>query len=324
MVFKPDFQILTITGKEKRGDGENIVVDAVVCRSACGFGGDSAADRRDPGEKPEVTVMELLLAAELHCLEESVIGVVCEKLAELGIGKLVLSSVTYERELREPGYLAKVHCQVAKAGLEFASAHGLWSANNDLNWPDRAGRLETVKTQACYLKRAAAAGCRTFILHPGAAFIRYSEAELWDCVRESVELLLPEAEKNRIILALENNIAGFLGDDCQRLADFIRSFDSEWVGASFDCGCANISGDLTANFAALKELTVTAVLHDNNGSANSHLVPGQGTVDWKLLLNELTGAPRLIHCETDFSGSHDLRKVLPALDIYRNLPGITF
>lgn len=268
--------------------------------------------------------MKLLTLIEGQKLSAGELAELLSSLRKNGVTELSFSAFAYEKELDHPGFMEEYLAAVSAAGLRFASAHGIWFHNNDLNWPDRAGRLETVKTQACYLKRAAAAGCRTFILHPGAAFIRYSEAELWDCVRESVELLLPEAEKNRIILALENNIAGFLGDDCQRLADFIRSFDSEWVGASFDCGCANISGDLTANFAALKELTVTAVLHDNNGSANSHLVPGQGTVDWKLLLNELAGAPRLIHCETDFSGSHDLRKVLPALEIYRNLPGITF
>lgn len=240
-----------------------------------------------------------------------------------GVKELSFSAFAYEKELNEPGFMEAYLRLTEAAGLTFASAHGIWFHNNDLSWPDRDGRIDTVKTQQRYLERAAEAGCRTFILHPGMIFPRYSEAELWENLRESIKMLIPAAKSNNIILALENSAPGLLGSNCDELARFIRSFNSEWVGASFDAGCANISGNAVENFVKLKDLVVTAVLHDNNGLSNQHLLPGQGIMDWKSLMAQIISAPRILQCETDFAGSHDRQKVLTALNVYRALPGIT-
>lgn len=266
--------------------------------------------------------MELLLAAELHCLEDGAIGEVCEKIAELGIGKLVLSSGTYERELQEPGYLAKVHRQVEKAGLGFASAHGLWSANNDLNWPDERGRREMTAAQRVYIERAAELGCRTFVLHPGVAYMRYDRGKLWDCVRRSVEELLPEAEKNGVILALENNVTMNLGIDCAELSGFIRSFASDNLGACFDTGHANAVSDVLESLAEISAEVVTAHLHDNDGTGDQHRYPGQGVIPWENLMDKLSGCPRLLHVESEPAGMKTAQKIIEAAEIYRELPGI--
>ena len=268
--------------------------------------------------------MKLLTLITGEKLGRNELAELLSSLRENGITHLSFSAFAYEKELNEPGFMDEYLHLAASAGLSFSSAHGIWYHNNDLNWPDRDGRMAPVKTQQRYLERAAEAGCRSFILHPGMIFRRYTESELWENLRGSIKELIPAARANNIVIALEDNIPGFLGSNCTELAQFIRSFDSEWVGASFDCGCANISGNAVENFMQLKDLAVTAVLHDNNGTANQHLMPGAGVINWQALMNEINTAPRLMHCETDFTGSHELQKVLEGVEICRRLPGITF
>ncbi|MBQ4328328.1 MAG: sugar phosphate isomerase/epimerase [Lentisphaeria bacterium] len=264
--------------------------------------------------------MKLLTLVTGERLSSALRGELFSRLYDAGVRELSFCAFAYEKELFHPGFMDEYLAQARGAGLKFSSAHGIWFHNNDLNWPDRAGRIETAGTQKRYLERAAASGCRTFILHPGALFLHYSEAELWNCLREGIEMLIPAAEANNIVIALENSTPGFLGADCAVLADFIRSFDSPWVGASFDSGCANIAGNVTESFAHLKELVVTAVLHDNNGKSNAHLPPFEGTVPWDKLMPEILSAPRMMHCETDFAKSHECETVIKALEIYKLLP----
>lgn len=245
------------------------------------------------------------------------------RLYDAGIRELSFSAFACEKELFSPGFMDEYLAQAQSAGLKFSSAHGIWFHNNDLNWPDRAGRCETAQTQKRYMERMAAVGCRTFILHCGALFSHYTEAELWNNLREGVEMLVPTAQANNIVIALENSTPGFLGVDCAVLADFIRSFDSEWVRASFDSGCANISGNVLESFAHLKDLAVTAVLHDNNGVSNSHLPPFEGRVPWNELMPEIASTPSLMHCETDFAKSHDCKAIIEAIEIYKSHLNLT-
>lgn len=267
--------------------------------------------------------MELLFLAEYHKLADGERESVLSAIQNAGIEKLVLSSGVYEYDLAHPGFLDKLCGFMEKRRLSFASAHGLWSANNDLNWPDERGREEMVRCQVRYLEKAAALGCRSFVLHPGVAYMRYDRQKLWDKVRKSVESLLPEAEKNRIILALENNVTMNLGIDCAELADFISSFDSPFLGACFDSGHAHAVSDVLASFAALAPHVVTAHLHDNDGSGDQHRLPGAGTIPWEKLMALLGKAPRLCHVESEPAGMGDADKILQALAIYTKLPGIS-
>ncbi len=217
-----------------------------------------------------------------------------------GIRKLAFSAFAYEKELWEPGFMDEYLAQVSALGMKFVSAHGIWFHNNDLNWPDPEGRHESVKTQIRYLERAAAAGCTTFILHPGAEFIRYSREELWENFRESIRKMLPAAQACGVTLAIENNAGKFLGANIAELAQFVSSFDSEYVGVGFDTGCANLTGDPAEEFEKVSGLAVTAALTDNDGISPRPLPPGKGSINWQTLMEKLERSPRLIHCITDW------------------------
>ena len=263
--------------------------------------------------------MELLFLAEFQKIAPDLTENILHSIAESGIRKLVLSSGVYERDRKEPGFLAKIVRMAQCAGLEFAAAHGLWSGDNDLNWPDEKGRLSMVEDQKRYIEVAAELGCRTYTLHPGVAYMRYDRQHLWDKVRKSVETLLIEAEKNKIILALENNVTMNLGIDCKELAEFIDSFRSPYLGACFDTGHAHAVSNVLNSFDEIARHVVTAHLHDNDGSGDQHLMPWKGSIPWKELMERFLSAPRLLHVESEPSGMHLPEKIAEALKIYPRL-----
>ena len=267
--------------------------------------------------------MELLFLAEFQKISPELTENILNSIAGRGIRKLVLSSGVYERDVENPGFLADLLAMVRGAGLEFAAAHGLWSGDNDLNWPDEKGRLSMVESQKHFISVAAELGCRSYTLHPGVAYMRYDRRLLWDKVRKSVEALLGEAEKNQIILALENNVIMNLGIDCAELAEFIDSFDIPYLGACFDTGHAHAVGNVLESFDQLSRHVVTAHLHDNDGSGDQHLMPGQGTIPWDALMKKLAAAPRLLHVESEPSGMHLKERIEKALEIYPGLPEIS-
>jgi len=263
--------------------------------------------------------MELVFSVEWQKIARELHDGLLEHLRSAGVKKLVLSSGVYDRELAEHGFTDKLLERVHNCGMEFAAAHGLWSADNDLNWPDEKGRLCMVECQKEFISLAAAAGCRTYTLHPGVAYMRYDRSLLWEKVRRSVDSLLAEAEKHNIVLALENNVTMNLGIDCAELAEFIRSFDSPFLGACFDSGHAHAVSNVLDSFDALMPHVVTAHLHDNDGTGDQHLMPYEGNLPWKKLLKKLSAAPRLIHVESEPSGMHLPDRIVKALDIYTKL-----
>lgn len=186
-----------------------------------------------------------------------------DSLRENGVKELVFNAFDYEQELFfEPGFLGKYIKAVEKSGLKFGAAHGLWFANNDLNWPDADGRYDTVKVQCEFMHRAADSGCRIFILHPGTVYPRYSRSDLWQYVRESVEMLLAQAEKDRIVLALENSSPGGLGDDCQELAEFISGMNTSFLGVCFNACHAQAAGYLTESWRSLAPYATALCITD--------------------------------------------------------------
>ena len=63
-----------------------------------------------------------------------------------------------------------------------------------------------------------------------------------------------------------------------------RDFDSTHVGICLDFGHAHLMGDVADAVETAAEHLITTHVHDNQGRADDHLVPYQGTIDWPAAL----------------------------------------
>jgi len=109
---------------------------------------------------------------------------------------------------------------------------------------------------------------------------------------ESVRLinrLLPEAQKHHVRLAIEN----IETRHCRRLFDHLfHIYPPEDLGFCFDSGHANITGELDILQRYLDRLIMTH-LNDNYGKEDEHLIPGQGTIEWRPVILTLKKKPDL-------------------------------
>lgn len=214
--------------------------------------------------------------------------------AEQGGKQLMLNDKFWYWRCRDKAAFETFVRTMSSLGVCFGSCHGLWCNNNDLNWPDPGSRPMMWAEHREFMALAADFNLHSYVVHPGILWRHFSEERLWAFVGESVEQLLPAAQKRKITLALENNLPENQGYDSRQLADFYTRYADDFLGFCFDSGHAHVAEDVQTVLAVLGEHVVTCHLHDNNSRTDQHLPPGDGTIDWTNLMHALkTKCPRL-------------------------------
>lgn len=209
--------------------------------------------------------------------------------------------------------------------ITFTDVHMPYGEHMDLACPDRGRRDRMISDQKCALGYAADLGALTATIHIGAfesAFFQTPNSEIRPYVVDALEKLLPEAEKLGIMLLIENSFERSNTPD--EVLYYLSQVNSPNLGVCFDSGHANLMeyypgkeyskyfGGVThawldsmeyCNDALDKLLPhiVTCHLHDNDGYCDSHMMPFDGIIDWKKLMDKLKTAPRLMTMQSEVS-----------------------
>ncbi len=77
----------------------------------------------------------------------------------------------------------------------------------------------------------------------------------------------------------------------EKLLEYIHTLHFDDIGVCFDAGHAHIEGGVAPAFEQLKPLIRSTHIHDNAQDRDSHLWPGDGTIDWKMAMSLLRTAP---------------------------------
>jgi sugar phosphate isomerase/epimerase len=77
-----------------------------------------------------------------------------------------------------------------------------------------------------------------------------------------------------------------------RLMELIKGAHFDDVGVCFDFGHAHLEGSVRVGFEILRNHIRSTHVHDNAKDKDSHLWPGQGTIDWKEAMELLRSAPQ--------------------------------
>ncbi len=254
------------------------------------------------------------------------------ELAAAGAEYITLMSRQLARMLNEPDYAAELQSVLKKLGLRMRDAHGLAGPLYDLDIPER--HEELIEEHRRALGFCAEFGIRTYTVHVGAApWCRRPDPrdleELRSNALDTLEHLLPEAEKLGIILAVENSFEPV--NTPEEVLFYIRRFESPFLRCCYDTGHANIMDAHRKDPAKYKETfhhivwrdnlvleedalgklapyVVTCHLHDNCGYTDDHVLPGteRGTIDWKRLMERLRACPNLesFQNESNFAVQH--------------------
>ncbi len=252
--------------------------------------------------------------------------------AAAGAEYITLMSRQLIQMLGEPEYAVRLGSQMKKLKLKTADAHGLAGPDYDLDIPGRREGIIADHKRA--LEYCAEFGVETYTVHVGAApWCRRPDPFDFDVLRpnalDTLEKILPVAEKLGIVLAVENSFEPVNSPD--EVIGYIRHFNSPYIRCCYDSGHANYMagrnkdpsrykdsfheivwrGKIVFEDRAVEKLSpyiVTCHLHDNSGYGDDHVLPGtaSGTIDWKTLMPKLLACPdlRSIQNESNFATQH--------------------
>jgi sugar phosphate isomerase/epimerase len=130
---------------------------------------------------------------------------------------------------------------------------------------------------------------RFLVQHIGVGGEDYDEKKL-DAAMTSVEHLRAFAKPLGVTVVLEN-IPNEMSTP-EKLIEFmnITHFD---IGFCFDIGHAHMMGSVEEAFNLMKPHIRTTHIHDNGKDRDSHLWPGDGTINWAEAMQLLRTAPHV-------------------------------
>ena len=258
-----------------------------------------------------------------------------------GAEYLILTPPMLYKILETPAVADQLQKEFHAVGLSFLDAHGPFMGISDLCYPEgKYSEMLMLRHLAC-LNIAADFGIKTYTLHCGGdfRFPAYSEAQLMDEIRRKLDVLLPEAEKRKIVICLENGMPKL---SCpNRLLTIKNDYPTPYLGFCYDSGHANVmdhgreipDSHPRRNYAgtgyepewedrALEKMlphVVNCHLHDNNGYEDQHLLPGWGNIDWKHTMDLLKKAPRLEVIQSEVIFPQEKLSVRQLCETFRKL-----
>jgi sugar phosphate isomerase/epimerase len=127
-----------------------------------------------------------------------------------------------------------------------------------------------------------------------------------DAAFSSLEHLVLHAHHRGVTIAVENTTSE-MGDSAY-LRTFVDETRLTGLRFNFDVGHAHLADGPEAEriekaFSPLRELAVSAHIHDNHGEKDEHLPPYDGTIDWECAVKILKSAP-----ETDLPLTLELKE----------------
>jgi hexulose-6-phosphate isomerase len=191
-------------------------------------------------------------------------------------------------EVDSPGALNRRAAAKASADTG-VKIHGVIDSvhwNLPLSDPDAKVREEGLFALLQALDDAAYFGADTVLLVPGVARNGVSYEQCWERSQAEVKKALPQAEKQKVKIAIEVVWNDFITKP-EQLIEYVDSFKSDWVGAYFDCSNMIKYGVPPAEW--IRKLGKRMFKFDFKGYSKSKqwVAIGEGDEDWPEVVKAL-------------------------------------
>ena len=287
---------------------------------------------------------------EWQYIGDTLLDSMLAEFADNGAEALTTATVWSNRILGEPAFAVTLRKKLASHGLVMRDAHAPWSLPWDLDIEDDARRPHMIAGHRLCMSMLADLGVRTYTMHIGAAPNYTNGGVHTDDLRErsfrTLESLLPTAESLGMIIAVENAFEP--SNTPEEVAGCIRHFNSPHIACCLDIGHAHIM-DAGAPRAAdaihpgirekawngrivlkpfaetvslLAPWIVTCHVHDNDGTSDQHLLPGDGNTDWPAYMAELRQCPRLESIQNETNPCTRGTSIARGCRVFRDLAGL--
>ena len=226
------------------------------------------------------------------CFYQTSIFECLRSIRESGFDMLEICSFPAHLDYHNRDAVSRAAASIRELGLEAYSFHAPFAEHIDITAFHAETRHRAVHEILIAAEAAAELETRYFVIHPGP------EESLRPPVEEHMKRLEFAAEglnavagrcaELGISLVLENMLPHLLFGCTSDMLWLMGRLESEDVGACLDTGHAFLSGDLPDALRKLSGHLRMVHVNDNRQTYDDHLAPGQGKIDWRLLLNQLS------------------------------------
>jgi len=168
-----------------------------------------------------------------------------------------------------------------------ASGRGGPQSVLDITESQKAKRIAIVDEIKRAIEIAESVPFRYLIQHLGVVDQDFDERRI-DAAFSSLDEIRVFAGQRGVEVLLENIPNGMTS--AEKLNEFLAATHLN-LNYCFDIGHAHMAKGVAAEFELMKERIRSTHIHDNDGTADSHLFPGQGTIDWKHAMSLLRSRP---------------------------------
>jgi len=192
--------------------------------------------------------------------------------------------------------------------LEFHSMHSPLSADDgwrehgkplDISARDRKDRIEAMDEIKHAIEVAESAPYRFLVQHIGNPNESFDPRN-FEAALSSIEHLRAFAKPLGVKLLLENIPNEISAPD--KIVEMILALHYDDIGVCFDVGHAHLCEGVVKSFDSLKSYIRSTHVHDNRKDRDSHILPGDGTVDWKEAIDLIKTAPHVPACLLELDG----------------------
>jgi len=181
---------------------------------------------------------------------------------------------------------------------------------------DRAGLVDAMDEVKRSLEIAEQIPFRFLIQHIGLPNESFSEKK-FDAAMTSIEHLRAFAKPLGVRILLEN-IPNELSTP-EKLVEMIQIAHFDDIGICFDFGHAHMMSSVAEAFETLRGLVWSTHVHDNKKDRDSHLWPGDGTIDWKQAMALLRAAPQRPPTLLELEGDEKVNALEKLPETFRKL-----
>jgi sugar phosphate isomerase/epimerase len=196
--------------------------------------------------------------------------------------------------------------------IEFHSIHApIYMDNNfhsggqpvNIVDPDKRNRIDAMDEIKRAIEVAEYVPFRYLIQHIGKTN-EYDDPRKFENALSGIEHLRAFARPLGVSLLLENTPNDLATPE--KLKELIRLLRYEDLGVCFDVGHAHMMSSVHQAFSVLEGRIRSTHIHDNKREKDSHLWPGEGTIDWEQTMQALRAAPGSPAMLLEIEGAEDM------------------
>jgi sugar phosphate isomerase/epimerase len=210
-------------------------------------------------------------------------------------------------------------------GVEFHSMHSPIYMSNDfksggapLNIVDteKPRRIEAMDEIKRAVEVAEHMPFRFLIQHIGKGD-EYDDPRKFEWAMSGIEHLRAFCKQLGVTLLVENTPNDLATPE--KLKELLKTLHYPDLGVCFDTGHAHLTSSVHQAFGVLEHLIRSTHVHDNHRDRDSHLWPGQGTIDWNDTMQALQAAPQVPALLMEIEGAEGVDVAAKMAEAYKKL-----